>query len=169
MPEFDDSSIASNRDDNSKSNVTEGSSNENFKKSFGSRITNTAASSAAATATRMAVGATVGRIPVAGNLELYFSSIGEKVFMLSWDIFYIHWLEILYFTGPILSQIGTQMVYSEMQKFKPFNEEGEVEDENEDDEVVRLTEKTFESYVSENPGKFQFWKFHLKCWPPGFL
>ena len=43
-----------------------------------------------------------------------------------------------------------------MQKFKPFNEEGEVEDENEDDEVVRLTEKTFESYVSENPGKFQF-------------
>ena len=46
------------------------------------------------------------------------------------------------------------MVYSEMQKFKPFNEEGEVEDENEDDEVVRLTEKTFESYVSENPGKF---------------
>ena len=48
------------------------------------------------------------------------------------------------------------MVYSEMQKFKPFNEEGEVEDENEDDEVVRLTEKTFESYISENPGKFQF-------------
>ena len=46
------------------------------------------------------------------------------------------------------------MVYSEMQKFKPFNEEGEVEEENEDDEVVRLTEKTFESYVSENPGKF---------------
>ena len=83
LPEFDDSSIASNRDDNSKSNVTEGSSNENFKKSFGSRFTNTAASSAAATATRMAVGATVGRIPVAGNLELYFSSIGEKVFMLS--------------------------------------------------------------------------------------
>ena len=41
-----------------------------------------------------------------------------------------------------------------MQKFKPFNEEGEVEEENEDDEVVRLTEKTFESYVSENPGKF---------------
>ena len=41
-----------------------------------------------------------------------------------------------------------------MQKFKPFNEEGEVEEENEDDEVVRLTEKTFESYVSENQGKF---------------
>ena len=66
LPEFDDTSSASNRDDNSKSNVTEGSSNENFK-SFGSRITNSAASSAAATATRMAVGATVGRIPVAGN------------------------------------------------------------------------------------------------------
>ena len=70
LPELDDNT--SNKDDNSKSNVTEGSSNENFK-SFGSRITNSAASSAAATATRMAVGATVGRIPVAGNLELYFS------------------------------------------------------------------------------------------------
>ena len=70
LPEFDDTSSASNRDDNSKSNVTEGSSNENFK-SFGSRITNSAASSAAATATRMAVGATVGRIPVAGNFVVF--------------------------------------------------------------------------------------------------
>ena len=66
-PEFDDTPSNSNQEDtNSKSNVTEGSSNDNFKKSFGSRIKNTAASSAAATATRAAMGATFGRIPVAG-------------------------------------------------------------------------------------------------------
>ena len=47
------------------------------------------------------------------------------------------------------------MIYSEMEKLKPFNnEEGDVEDESADDGVVRLTEKTFESYISENPGKF---------------
>ena len=67
-PEFDDTTSNSNQEDtNSKSNVTEGSSNDNFKKSFGSRIKNTAASSAASTATRVAMGATFGRIPVAGN------------------------------------------------------------------------------------------------------
>ena len=58
------------------------------------------------------------------------------------------------FTGPILSQIGTQMIYSEMEKLKPFDKEDDVEDDNADDGVVRLTEKTFESYISENPGKF---------------
>ena len=60
-PEFDDTASNSNQEDtNSKSNVTEGSSNDNFKKSFGSRIKNTAASSAASTATRAAMGATFG-------------------------------------------------------------------------------------------------------------
>ena len=46
------------------------------------------------------------------------------------------------------------MIYSEMEKLKPFDKEDDVEDDNADDGVVRLTEKTFESYVSENPGKF---------------
>ena len=41
-----------------------------------------------------------------------------------------------------------------MEKLKPFAGDDDDEDENSDDGVVRLTEKTFESYVSENPGKF---------------
>ena len=46
------------------------------------------------------------------------------------------------------------MIYSEMEKLKPFAGDDDDEAENSDDGVVRLTEKTFESYVSENPGKF---------------
>ena len=46
------------------------------------------------------------------------------------------------------------MIYSEMEKLKPFAGDDDDEDENSDDGVVRLTEKTFESYVSENSSKF---------------
>ena len=60
--------------------------------------------------------------------------------------------ETLFCTGPILSQIGSQMIYSEMEKLKPFA--GDDDDEDENSDVVHLTEKTFESYVSENSSKF---------------
>ena len=46
-----------------------------------------------------------------------------------------------------------------MEKLKPFAGDDDDEDENSDDGVVRLTEKTFESYVSENSGNCSTCKF----------
>ena len=44
-----------------------------------------------------------------------------------------------------------------MEKLKPFDEDGDDEDKNSD--FVHLTEKTFESYVSENSGNCSTCKF----------
>ena len=53
------------------------------------------------------------------------------------------------FLGPILAQVSSQMVLEEMGKVKLFD--GEEEGEEGSSEISILTEKSFDSFVKENP------------------
>ena len=112
---------AVNVTEDSKSNIAQGSSNDNFKKTatdYSKRIGNKATQDAAAMATRMAVHATVGRIPVA---------------------------------GPILASATSQIITEETRKVRLFDDD-ETDENGEASEIVVLTDKTFEGFISDNPG-----------------